>query len=345
MSTALRIGVMGAGAIGCYVGGCLAADGADVVFVGRARTKKELEESGLVLSDLDGTSGRVVPKERVVFATEASALADCDVVLCCVKSAQTAEAGVELAKALNSRAIVASLQNGVRNADVLRESLGDHLVLGGIVSFNVVSNGGGTFRRATSGPLVLEDPSLPDPRLATLVGLLTAARLDPELVTDIRPLQWSKLIMNLNNAVGALSDRPTVELLSVPGYRRILRALMSEALRVLRAAKVSTGRLGPLPTTFLPFILGLPSPLFRLVASAQIKIDPSARSSMWEDLTKNRPTEVDYLNGEIVRLAAEHGARAPLNARILELVHAAESAQSGSPALSPERFWSALNAP
>lgn len=342
MGSALRIGVMGAGAIGCYVGGCLAAGGADVVFVGRERTKRELEASGLVLSDLDGATGRVVAKKSIVFATEASALAGCDVVLCCVKSAQTAEAAAELVKVLKFPAIVASLQNGVRNADVLRESLGEHVVLGGIVGFNVVSKGGGTFRRATSGPLVLEKAS--DPRLDTLVSLLTSAGLAPELVADLRPLQWSKLIMNLNNAVGALSDRPTVELLSIDGYRRILRALMSEALRVLRAAKIPTARLGPLPTTLLPFVLGLPAPLFRLVASAQVKIDPSARSSMWEDLTRNRPTEVDYLNGEIVRLASEHGARAPFNARIIELVHKAESAQRGSPALSPEQFWSALTA-
>ena len=212
MVAALRIGVMGAGAIGCYVGGCLAADGADVVFVGRERTKKELEQSGLVLSDLDGASGRVVPKERVVFATEASALADCDVVLCCVKSAQTARAAEQLAAVLKPHTIVASLQNGVRNADVLRKSLGENVVLGGIVGFNVVSKGGGTFRRATSGPLVLESPPSTDPRLDILVGLLTSARLAPEVVTDLRPLQWSKLIMNLNNAVGALSDRPTVDL-------------------------------------------------------------------------------------------------------------------------------------
>ncbi len=343
MASALRIGVMGAGAIGCYVGGCLAADGANVVFVGRARTKKELEASGLVLSDLDGNSGRVVPKDRIEVVTEASALAGCDVVLCCVKSAQTAEVGAELAAVLKSSTIVVSLQNGVRNADVLRERLGDHVVLGGIVGFNVVSMGAGTFRRATSGPLVLESAS-DDPRIDALVSLLASARLDPELVTDIRPLQYSKLVMNLNNAAGALSDRPTVELLSVEGYRRILRAVMAEALAVLRAARIPTGRLGPLPTRMLPFLLGLPSPLFRVLASAQIKIDPSARSSMWEDITRNRPTEVDYLNGEIVRLAAGCGARAPLNTRIVELVHAAESAQRGSPALSPERFWSALTA-
>jgi 2-dehydropantoate 2-reductase len=344
MATTLRIGVMGAGAIGCYVGGCLLARGADVVFVGRERVKKELESSGLVLSDLDGGSGLVVTKERVVFATEASALAGCDVVLCCVKSAQTAFVGEELAKVLKKSTIVASLQNGVRNAEVLRNALPENVVLGGIVGFNVVSKDGCTFRRATSGPLVLEAPAEHDPRVDALVERFVAAGLDPEVVADLRPLQWSKLVMNLNNAVGALSDRSTADLVSIAGYRRILRALMSEALHVLRASKIPTGRLGPLPTSLLPFVLALPSPLLRVVASAQVKIDPSARSSMWEDLTRNRPTEVDFLNGEIVRLANECGTPAPLNARIIELVHEAEAAQRGSPALSAESFWSALHA-
>ncbi|MEA2753578.1 MAG: 2-dehydropantoate 2-reductase [Myxococcales bacterium] len=342
---------MGAGAIGCYVGGCLAADGAEVVFVGRARAKKELETSGLVLSALDGGSGRVVPKERIAFATEASALAKCDVVLCCVKSAQSAEAANELAAVLAKGALVVSMQNGVRNADVLRAGLPEQIVLGGIVGFNVVSKGEGAFRRATSGPLVIEKPKgsdadndRDDARLDVLVEALAAAGFEMELVADIRPLQWSKLIMNLNNAVGALSDRPTPDLLFVEGYRRILRAIMTEAIAVLRAAKEPTARLGPLPIGLFPILLRLPTPVLRVVASAQVKIDPEARSSMWEDLTRGRPTEVDHLNGEIVRLAESCGAKAPLNARMVEIVHDAEKRAAGSPKLDADALWSALNA-
>ena len=201
-----------------------------------------------------------------------------------------------------------------------------------------------TFRFQASakggGPLVIERSA--DVRAYQLVTLLAAAGFDVELVTDIRPLQWSKLIMNLNNAVGALSDRPTPDLLFIEGYRRILRALMSEALDVLRAAKVRTVRLGPLPITLFPVVLRLPSPLLRLVAGAQVKIDPEARSSMWEDLSRGRPTEVDHLNGEIVRLAESCGASAPLNTRMVTLVHEAEKRAAGSPKLSPEALWAAL---
>jgi 2-dehydropantoate 2-reductase len=338
---ALRIGIMGAGAIGCYVGGCLAAEGADVVFVGRERAKKELLGSGLVLSDLGGQKGRVVPKDRIVFATEPSALSDRDIVLCCVKSAQTAETASALAPLLKRNALVVSMQNGVRNAETLRAGLPDAIVLGGIVGFNVVSKGDGTFRRATTGPLVIEKRAEATD-LEVLARALSSAGFEVELTGAIRPRQWSKLVMNLNNAVGALSDRPTPDLLFIEGYRRILRAIMTEAIAVLRAANEPTARLGPLPIALFPVILRLPTPVLRLVASAQVKIDPEARSSMWEDLTRGRPTEVDYLNGEIVRLAASCGAKAPLNARMVEIVHDAERRAAGSPKLDADALWSAL---
>jgi 2-dehydropantoate 2-reductase len=339
----LRVGIMGAGAVGCFLGGRLAADQVSVVFVGRERLKKELEAHGLALADLGGDAPRLVAPERVVFSTEPAALADCDLVLCCVKSAQTEESGRELSRVMKSGAIVVSMQNGVRNAELLRAQLPAQTVLGGIVGFNVVSKGSGAFRRATSGPLVVEGSR--DPRVLRLVTALAKAGFEVELVSDLRPLQWSKLVMNLNNAVSALSDRPTKELIFAEGYRRILARVMEEAIGVLRAAHQPTARLVPLPVRFFPFVLRLPSLLLRIVASAQVKIDPEARSSMWEDLSRGRATEVEQLNGEIVRLAASCGAKAPLNARMVALVHEAEQRGAGSPKLGADELWSRLTAP
>jgi 2-dehydropantoate 2-reductase len=335
----VKIGVMGAGAIGCWIGGRLAAAGADVVLVGRERACAEIAAHGLTLTELDGAATHVAAAD-VTCATDASALAGCAVVLVAVKSAQTREAAASVGAAAGDGAVVVSLQNGVRNADVIREELPRGDVLGGIVGFNVRSLGEGAFRRATSGPLVVE--ASPDPRVAELAGLLRAARFDLELAGDIRALQWAKLIMNLNNAVSALSDRPTRELLFTPGYRRVLRALMKESIDVLSAAGISPGRLGPLPVKVFPLVLSLPTPLLRVVARAQLKIDPEARSSMWEDISRGRPTEVDELNGEIVRLAEGCGARAPLNARIVTLVHEAEARGEGSPRLGPAELSSAI---
>ena len=82
--------------------------------------------------------------------------------------------------------------------------------------------------------------------------------------------------------------------------------------------------------------------MLRVVASAQVKVDPEARSSMWEDLSRGRKTEVDHLNGEIVRLAEATGLRAPLNAKIVAMVHDVEERGTGSPKLSADALWAHL---
>ncbi|MBL8605812.1 MAG: 2-dehydropantoate 2-reductase [Myxococcales bacterium] len=337
----VRIGVIGAGSIGTWLGGRLTASGHDVVMVGRERLAREIATAGLTIADMDGSRHAVAP-EAVRYGVEPEALADRDVVLCCVKSAQTREVAETLAKTLATPRVVVSLQNGVGNADVLRAGLPSHVVLGGIVGFNVISQGGGRFRRATTGHLVIEASA--DSRARALVRALIDAGTTVETPADVRPLQWSKLVMNVANCVSALSGAPTRDILYLTGYRRVVRALMKEAIGVIRAAGMPMARLGPLPPRVFPWVLALPSPLFRVAARAQLAVDPEARSSMWEDLDKRRLTEVDYLNGEIVALAQRHGLAAPVNARVVELVHRVEAERAGSPKMSAEALWRALAA-
>jgi 2-dehydropantoate 2-reductase len=332
----IRIGVVGAGSIGCYVGGRLLASGAaEVIFVGRARLRDELTAHGLTVRDLDGAPATIAP-EAIVFETDVARLAGCDAVLCCVKSAQTAGVGAELAAVLAPDAVVVSLQNGVRNAEVLREQLPGRRVIAGIVSFNVVSRGDGLFHRTMSGPIMLETRDGP------LTRALAAAGLDLELRDDLAPDQWTKLLVNLNYAVSALSRAPTRQILLSPGYRRIVAAVVAEAVGVLRVASIRTAKLRGVPIGLMPHVLRLPTPLVRLVTRAQMKVDPEARSSMWEDLTRGRPTEVDFLNGEIVRVAERAGVTAPINRRIVELIHQAEQTGPGSPDLAAPELWSRL---
>jgi len=342
VSDRVRVGVMGAGAIGCYVGGMVAGAGAaDVVFVGRPRTRAEIDARGLTVRDLGGAE-TAVPAERFAFETEARHFAQCDAVLCCVKSGHTQEVARGLADVLAPDAIVASLQNGLRNADVLREHLPGRQVLAGIVGFNVVSPGDGVFKRTTDGPLHLQ--ACDDPRWRRVVDALVASKLEVIERSDIAPDQWAKLLVNLNNAVSALSGAPTRDLILTSGYRRIVAAVISEGVRVVHAANIKPARMRGLRVGMIPRLMRLPTPLIRLVARAQMKVDPEARSSMYEDLTRGRPTEVDYLNGEIVALAERTGVDAPLNRRIVALVREAEGAGAGSPRLSAEQLWSKLTA-
>ena len=326
---AMRVGILGAGAIGSFIGGRLAASGTPVAIVGRTASR------GLTTIDLDGESQHA----DVAIETAQAALAGCDAVLVCVKSAQTAEAAETLANVLAPGTLVVSMQNGVRNAEVLREKLGN--VLGGIVGFNVVSKGDGVFRRATSGPLVVEDREGARP----LVESLRAAGFEAFAERDIAGAQWSKLVMNLNNAVSALSNAPTREIVLTAGYRKCVAAIVGEALDVMRAAGIRPKRIGPLPVAVFPLALRLPTPLIRVVARAQLRIDPEARSSMWEDLGRGKKTEVDYLNGEVVRLARSIGRDAPINARVVALVHQVEATGRGSPKMSPADLWSAIRTP
>lgn len=334
----LKIGIMGAGAVGCFLGGRLLLRGQDVVLVARTRTKDELLEHGLTVASMEAGPPRTVAASDVRVSTEARALADRHVVLVCVKSAQSAEVGAELAAIIAKKTLVVSMQNGVRNAEVLREQLPEQRVLAGIVGFNVVAEGKGMFRQATTGPLYVEEAT----QARELVSALDDAGLEIELARDIEGKQWTKLLMNLNNATSALTDVPTPRLVFEPAYRRIMAALVGEALAVMKRAGITPRRIGPLPARAFPWILRLPTPLLALVARAQLRMDPEARSSMWQDLVKGRSTEVDHLNGEIVRLAEKHGMRAPFNERIVELVHDAERAAKGTPRISADALWSAL---
>ncbi len=330
---------MGAGSIGCFVGGKLCNAGARVTLVGRPRIQQELAEHGLTTQDFDRPG---VTTRAFEFAVEPNALGDCDAVLVCVKSAQTAAVGAALASILKPGCVVASLQNGVRNAPTLREQLAEREVLAVVVGFNVVSRGAGLFHRAMSGTLIVERPRSAQAR--ELASVLAAADIGVETRDDLAPDQWTKLIVNLNNAVSALGGAPTRELLLSPTYRRIIAAIVGEALRVLRAAGIQPASLRGVPIGFMPLVLRLPTPLVRLVTHAQMRVDPEARSSMWEDLSRHRPTEVDYLNGEIVRLAEEVGMDAPFNRRIVQFVREAEAKNAGAPDIPAELLWQRLSA-
>lgn len=341
MKTPLKVGIVGAGAIGCYVGGRLAAAGADVALFGRAGFAVEIAQYGLCTVDMNGQR-RTVEKEEVVFGTEPGVLADCTVLLCCVKSADTADAARQIDPVVRKDACVVSFQNGLGNADVLRDHLDGRTALGGIVGFNVRPLGSGVFQQATTGSLVIETSDSRHESIVELAQLLRRAGFDVQLAKNIEALQCAKLMLNLNNAVSALSDVPTRELLASRGYRRIVADLIAEALVVLARAGIRPGRLGAFPVQWFPFVLRLPTFLFQVLARAQLKIDPQARSSMWQDLTRGRPTEVDYLNGEIVRLAEAHGIDAPLNRSIVALVHEAERKRAGSPGMSAGALRRAL---
>jgi 2-dehydropantoate 2-reductase len=329
------ITVAGAGSVGCYVGALLGAAGRNVTLLSRAALTEAIAQHGVRVSDLEGRDKTVPPTSLTPSADASAALRGAKIVLVTVKSRDTEDMAT-LIKAYTSKdAIVVSLQNGVENALVLRRILGPkRRVVAAMVPFNVVQTRtpgeAPRFHRATSGVIRIQTGVEGLRKLLNIRGARVAEH------EDIEAVLWGKLLVNLNNALNALSDLPLHRQLGDRRWRRLISRQMREGLRVLRAAGIKPAPIEGVPPRLMAFALRLPDALFRLVARGMLSVDKNARSSMWEDLRLGRPTEIDHLQGQIVRLANGHGIPAPLNRRVLELVKQAEMAQKGSPALPPE---------
>lgn len=329
MAEMKRVAVFGAGLIGTYAGARLAPH-AEVTLIGRPAIVAA-EARGLRVSDIEGFDLALAPG-TLRAATEGSALAGADLVLVTVKALATEEAARAIAAHAPASALVISLQNGVRNAEVLREALPGRTVLAGMVPFNVAERSEGHVHRGTGvGKLAVEDHALLEPWLP----LFAVAGMPIEPAADIAGVQWGKLLINLNNAVSALSGVTLMEQLRQRDYRRAWAMTLKEALALVKRAGITPVDTLPMPLDLMPAIMSLPDRLYGFIVAqsggGRARVDPHARSSMADDLARGRPTEIDYLNGEVVRLAERLGRRAPLNARMVELVHAAER---GAPPLS-----------
>jgi 2-dehydropantoate 2-reductase len=323
--------VAGAGSIGCFVGGLEASAGRRVSFLARPRVIAEIQRFGLTLTSLESSSWHVA-SQQVMLSEDSNVLADAGVVLVTVKSTDTAEIADAIARYAPPDAVIVSLQNGVANAATLRGRLPGRSVLAAMVPFNVIAAGEGRFHRATSGDIVIERDQ------ADTAARLSAPGLAMRATDDIAGVQWGKLLVNLNNAINALSGLPLREQLGMRDWRALFADQIAEGLAAVWAEGIRPVSPTPVPSSWTPHLLRLPDALFRIALAPAMKIDPQARSSMWEDLERRRRTEIDYLQGVITGIADRRGLKAPLSHRIVALIRDAEAAGKGSPQLTVEQI-------
>jgi len=340
-ASTLRLVVLGAGAIGAYVGGSLRAQGVTVTLVSRGRMHDRIASHGIHLTGLNGVDQRFAASDfEHLHAGERDAIRRAveraDLVLVTVKAHDLTAVADRLADCVPPSALVCCFQNGIAPEQALRAALPGARVVAGVVPFNVAVLPAGRLHRATSGDLIVQAGEAWAPwRRAFRTAHLPLLERD-----DMHAVQWGKLLLNLNNAVNALSGLPLKAQLERAEYRRVTAALIDEALGVLNAARVQPARVGRLPPRLLPKALRLPDVLFRRLAAGMLRVDPEARSSMWDDLEAGRVTEVDGLNGAVVELADRVGAGAPLNRAMRDLVHAVE--RGASRVWTADALWSNL---
>ena len=334
MNAGRTIGVAGAGSIGCFVGGMLAAGGRRVALLARPRVIAEIEAHGLRPTSFEGFD-QTLTRDRFALSENPHLFEDAGIVLVTVKSADTAGMADIIAKHAASNAVIVSLQNGVGNTAVLRDRLPGRRVLGGMVPFNVMALGEGRFHRATSGDIVIEQDE------GRLAEKLSVSGLTMRPTGNIEGVQWGKLLLNLNNALNALADLPLRRQLSSRSWRRLFADQMAEGLAAILAEGIKPVSPTPIPAAWMPPLLRLPDFIFEALLGRTMKIDPEARSSMWEDLKQGRRTEIDYLQGVITEIAERRGLAAPLSRRIVELIRQAERDARGSPRLTPAQILAA----
>lgn len=312
----MKICVLGAGALGCAIGGTLAEAGADVTLVNRSRVHVQaIERDGLVLQD----AGREAVV-RVKAVLDCRALAPVDLVIVLVKSYDTAAAIAQAAPLIGPDTVVMSLQNGLGHEDILAEAVGRERVLAGKTYVGGVFLGPGRVQRGTVGKATLigELDGRVTPRAQAIAARFERAGLACSVSDHIVGTMWDKLLINVaTGAVSAISGLGYGELYRVAELERTALAAVDEAMAVARAAGVT---------------LGIPSAAeaWRM-ASAGLASD--FRTSMLQSLDKaaqagvraDAPiTEIDFINGAVVRHGARLGVATPVNATLVACVKGIE---------------------
>jgi 2-dehydropantoate 2-reductase len=289
-----QIAVMGTGAVGGYFGGMLARAGIGVTFIARPAVVEAIERQGLFIDSINFQES-----VRAAASSDPSAVRGADLVLFCVKTLDTASVAKGLAPYLTAGSVVLSLQNGVENIETIRAASGIE-ALASVVFVAASMPEPGRIKHVGRGELLIGDAASPSQRqndldriVATFVPAGVPCRISPNIHADL----WSKLVMNCAyNALSAIAQTNYGAASHNPACREVIAATAREAIAVAGAAGV-TG----LPPDLLERCLKLGDTM------------PQAVSSTAQDVARRKHTEIDALNGVIIRRGREFGVPTPVN--------------------------------
>ena len=288
----MQIAVMGAGAVGCYYGGMLARAGHDVVLIGRPEHVAAIEREGLRL-ETQSFDERI----RVRASTETAAVRGAKLMFFCVKSTDTDSAALAIKPHLEADALVLSLQNGVENADRLRALLPQE-VAAAVVYIGSEMAGPGHVKHHGRGELVIEPFKISD----SVARALIAAGVPTTISDNVRGELWAKLILNcVYNALSAITQLPYGQLVKGNGVVAVIRDIVDECVAVAHADGVK--------------IPGDVDAAVRKIAQTM----PGQYSSTAQDLARGKRSEIEHLNGLIVRRGTALGVATPAN-RLLQVI-------------------------
>lgn len=293
--------VVGPGAMGCLFAARLSKAGFHVTLLDHiAERAKQINEQGVLV---EGVRGEYAVKVPTVLG---DAPTSPDMVLLCVKSYKTKQVSQTISAWLPRDAVVVTLQNGVGNVEILEHVFGKERILGGVTSEGATLLGPGKIRHAGQGETIIGPAGDPNGPAENLVSAFVQAGFKTKSADNVSDLIWGKLIINVGiNALTAITRLKNGRLPEVSGTRLVLKEAVKEAVAVAAAKKVQ-----------LPY----PDPLGRVMQVCEATADNVA--SMLQDVLKEKETEVDAINGAIVREGEALGIPTPVNLTLTSLVHA-----------------------
>lgn len=314
----MRIGVIGAGAVGGTFAALLAARGHDVEVTARGENLEAIRAQGL---RLDGGWG----EHRVQVAVHPVLDERPELAILATKAQDAATALAANATRLAGVPVLV-VQNGLGGLDVAHQELPDAPLLGALALFAASYVAPGHVTVTGPNPTVIGAGPGTDSALLARIGGAIGEALPVELTDDILGAQWTKLLINHVNALPAATGLSVQEVIADRGLRRVMAASMRETVRVARKMGVRFGRVQGVSGGVLNLIGALPLALgaqFPLLLARRMGSVPNPGSTL-QSIRRGQLTEIDFLNGAVVEAATEHGLDAPVNAAIVELVHEVE---------------------
>lgn len=299
----IRVGIIGSGAMGTLFGYHLASQCEVTMLDSNRALLDEIERSGgLSVNDAAPRAVRVGRSSRELYGS--------NVVFLFVKAVDTLRALRPFAGELSPSTPIVSLQNGVGNEDAIKTALGGAVpVVLGITTESSLTVGAGRVRSSQEGATIIGSGGASPATSRSVAELLAKSDMKASVVYDIRPHLWGKLVANAAiNAVSALLDCESGEILQDPNAARLAEALAEEAAQVAAALKIN-----------LPFV----NP-WQYVAEV-IAVGADSKSSMAFDLQSGHPSEIDHINGAVCAAGRRTGVPTPYNDAMVRLIKAKET--------------------
>ncbi len=305
----LKVGVAGAGAVGCHYGSLLQQSGLDVAFLTRGEHLEALKENGLTHIS-NGESIEL----NIQASDDPSILADCDVILLTCKTTVLNELCQQLVPVINNKMVLVTMQNGVTAPDQVMHCFPESPLIAASAFIGVRIERPGVITHSAAGHVRMghwgvsgQGDGAASAALEALIAAWDRSGVDADCVSDMKRMLWYKMLWNCGfNAITALTHRYARDIAKDEDSVRWVRASMQEVTNVARAESVQ------LPVDAIEQHLVL-----------TMKAGP-VKSSMWQDMEHDRPTEIEAMNGFVVKRAEELGLEAPVNDLLASLIRVAE---------------------